>query len=110
MKKTMPSVMLLLSLLVTFAQPLSAAPGTKEISKALADQIKVDGQVPAVVFSIDKKGNMQAFRVKGTTSKPAKFPLPAGTIQSMKTFTIFETTNPKFCWINTLGFLECIYW
>ena len=114
MKKTITSAILLLSLLVSFSQTLSAEPGaqrpTKEISKEVAGQIKVDGELPAVVFSVDKKGNVQAFRVKGTTSKAFKFPLPAGTIQSMQTITLFETTNPKYCWINTSGELECIVW
>jgi len=114
MKKTITPVIVLLTILVTFSQMLSAEPGaqrpTKEISKIVAGQIKVDGQLPAVVFSVDKKGGVQAFRVKGTTSKPFKFPLPAGTIQSMQTITIFETSNPKTCWTNTLGDLQCIEW
>jgi len=114
MKKTITPVILLLTMLVTFSQTLSAEPGaqrpTKEISKIVAGQIKVDGQLPAVVFSVDKKGNVQAFRVKGTTSKPFKFPLPAGSIQSMQTITLFETTNPKFCWTNANGEIECIVW
>jgi len=83
---------------------------TKEITKAVADKLKVDGQDPAVVFSINRSGAVQAFRVEGTTSKIFKFPLPAGVIESMQTITIFETRNPKKCWINLNGALECIEW
>ena len=83
---------------------------SKEISKETAEKIKVNGELPAVVFSVDKKGQIQSYRVKGCKASECNFPLPAGDIKSMETITLFETSNPKTCWINSSGQLECIEW
>lgn len=85
---------------------------TKGISQATAAKLMVNGKLPAVVFSIDKKGEIQSYKVdgKGTLLPSPPSPLPAGSISSIKTITIFETTNPKTCWLTTSGATRCISW
>lgn len=83
---------------------------TKKISKGTAEKLMIGKNQPAVVFSIDRSGGMQAYIVEGTKSETLQFPLPAGTITSMQTITTFETTNPKKCWTDSTGALRCVIW
>ncbi len=69
----------------------------------------------AVVFTVDRDGNMQAFIPKHLGNKKARlcdfdFPLRAGKIKQMSTLTTFSTTNPKVCWRSPDGFEQCIVW
>lgn len=84
----------------------------KGISQATAAKLMVDGKLPAVVFSIDKKGAVQSYKINGNgTYLPSpSFPLRAGNITSIETITIFETSNPKTCWLTTSGATRCISW
>ncbi|MEA3242176.1 MAG: hypothetical protein U9Q19_01905 [Pseudomonadota bacterium] len=64
----------------------------------------------AVVFAVDKDGNMQAYRTDGSKAAASReFPLPAGEIEHMSTITTFQTSNPKTCW-TMHGTLVCISW
>ncbi len=65
----------------------------------------------AVVFSIDKKGNMQAFHPKGSTFKQnITFPLHAEEIEVILGISAVKTKNPKFCWTNSYGQSACVVW
>lgn len=122
MKNTAIPVVMLLTIIVTAAilivfyksmlpTPIPGEPGNrpvKEIGRDIAAHLRVDGTDPAVVFSVDRKGAIQAFRVQGTKTESFKFPLPAATIKSMERITIFETANPKTCWIDGSGDLVCV--
>jgi len=64
----------------------------------------------AVVFAMDKDGNMQAYRTDGSKAAVTlEFPLLADKIQHMSTITTFQTSNPKTCW-TMHGTLVCITW
>ena len=64
----------------------------------------------AVVFAVDKDGNMRAYRTDGSKAAVSlEFPLLADKIQHMSTITTFQTSNPKTCW-TMHGTLVCITW
>lgn len=82
----------------------------KEISPTTAAKLMIDGKLPAVVFSVNRQGELQSYKIKGAKSTAFNFPLSAGKIKSVETITIFETTNPKTCWLGLSGARECIIW
>lgn len=70
------------------------------------------GAKPGIVFVLYDNGRIQAFRRQD--QKPVEFdrgqPIPAGKIMAMKSIAIVETSNPKYCWIDGVGFEKCISW
>lgn len=65
----------------------------------------------ALIIAIDQKGNVQPYRNNSAGEGFSfKFPLRAEEIEWMYSTTIFKTTNPKYCWISTLGNMECVRW
>ena len=63
----------------------------------------------AVVFAVDKNGNIQTYTTDEEKTTEKDFPLPAGEIEHMTTITTFQTSNPKTCWLMH-GTLSCISW
>lgn len=63
----------------------------------------------AVVFAVDKNGNIQTYTTDEEKTTEKDFPLPAGEIEHMNTITTFQTSNPKTCWLMH-GTLSCISW
>ena len=64
----------------------------------------------AVVFAVDKDGNMQAYRTDGSKAAiTLEFPLLADKIEHMSTITTFQTSNPTTCW-TMHGPLVCLPW
>lgn len=94
--------------------PQQSQTTVQDISKEIAKQLKVNGEKPVVVFAVDKNGAIQPYKVEGTfsdcgnESADREFPLPAGDIEFMETLTLFATSNPKFCWVDTTGKLKCV--
>ncbi len=82
----------------------------KQLSPEAAKELRFSDSKLAVVFVVDKDGNIQAYtpNIDNTTNK-RDFPLPAGDIVHMSTITTFQTSNPKTCW-TMHGTLFCVSW
>ena len=80
--------------------------GVKQLSAETAKALRFNENEVAVVFVVDKDGNIQTYAKEATTRK---FPLPAGDIEQMTTITMFKTSNPKVCWMS-YGTLSCVSW
>ncbi|VAX26733.1 hypothetical protein MNBD_NITROSPIRAE01-248 [hydrothermal vent metagenome] len=81
------------------------------LSDMAEKELKFTENDVAIVFSIDKKGNMQGFRPKGTTFKEnIIFPLHAEEIEVILGISAVKTKNPKFCWTNSYGQSACVVW
>jgi len=88
------------------AKPGAVKPMSSNITKALSHH----DQKPVVVFSITRGGNMQVFVPQGSKIITPKFPLHANNIVNINSITLFETSNPKFCWTSLNGDTECVVW
>lgn len=75
-------------------------------------EVEESGVRPGVVFVLYENGRIQAFRRHD--QKPVEFkrgqPIPAGKIMTLKSIAIVETSNPKYCWIDGVGFEKCVTW
>jgi len=83
--------------------------GVEELSPQAVKELGfTDGQV-AVVFTVDKNGDIQVFAPKGNKVSEKTLPLSAGSIEKLETITTFKTTNPKICW-KVFGSTVCVSW
>ena len=80
-----------------------------ELGPAAVEELKFSENELAVVFAVDKEGNIQAYTAKGNKWAIREFPLRAGEITQMNTITTFQTSNPKTCWLM-FGYQVCISW
>lgn len=79
------------------------------LSPVAVKELKFSENELAVVFAMDRKGNIQAFTEEGNKWAVMGYPLPAGNITQMNTITTFQTSNPKTCWLS-FGYQTCITW
>lgn len=83
----------------------------KVLPEEVEKLLKFDDDELAVVFAIDRRGNVQAYRNrKSGEARETPFPLKADKITSMQCVTVFETANPKTCWTDGSGNLVCVEW
>lgn len=79
------------------------------LSPVAAKELKFSENELAVVFAMDREGNIQAFTEEGNKWAVMGYPLKAGEITQMNTITTFQTSNPKTCWLS-FGYQTCITW
>jgi hypothetical protein len=65
----------------------------------------------AVVFAVDRAGNTRAY-YNGKAKKGASinFPQKKDELAGMTNITVFQTKNPKTCWIDGQGYQQCVEW
>jgi len=90
-------------------RPVTAPADVKVLSPEAAKELSFSDSELAVVFAVDKDGNIQAYTTDGNKAASREFPLPAGEIEHMSTITTFQTSNPKTCW-TMHGTLVCVSW
>ena len=81
----------------------------KVLSAQAVKELSFSDSELAVVFAVDKNGNIQTYTTDEEKTTEKDFPLPAGEIEHMNTITTFQTSNPKTCWLMH-GTLSCISW
>ena len=81
----------------------------KVLSPEAVKELSFSGSELAVVFVVDKDGNIRTYTPKKGKTTKWDFPLPAGNIEHMNTITTFQTSNPKTCW-TMHGTLFCVEW
>jgi Tol biopolymer transport system component len=81
----------------------------KVLSAQAVKELSFSDSELAVVFAMDKNGNIQTYTTDEEKTTEKDFPLPAGEIEHMNTITTFQTSNPKTCWLMH-GTLSCISW
>jgi len=90
--------------------PQVTVPGDAKVLSAQAvKELGFSDSELAVVFAVDKNGNIQTYTTDEEKTTEKDFPLPAGEIEHMTTITTFQTSNPKTCWLMH-GTLSCISW
>jgi hypothetical protein len=87
---------------------------TKVLNKEVQSFFETEegGAKPGVVFVLYDNGQLRAFRredQKPVEIKPGE-PIHADNILDMKSVSIIKTSNPKYCWFNSLGDLKCVSW
>lgn len=87
-------------------QAHAAKPISMDIQKALSH----NETLPSVVFSVMRNGSIQAFVPEGSKVIKPKYPLHANNLLNIDTITIFNTSNPKLCWITGAGDQQCVSW
>ena len=81
----------------------------KVLSPRAAKELSFSDSELAVVFAVDKEGNIQPYTTADNEVAAKKFPLWAGDIEQMNAITTFKTSNPKVCWLMH-GSLVCVSW
>lgn len=80
------------------------------LSAAAEKELTFSNTRIAVVFAIDGDGKIQAFRRADSKTIPLEFPLHAEQVAAMSGISLIRTTNPKACWMTTLGDRKCVSW
>lgn len=81
----------------------------KKISKNTEKELTTTGDPTALVFSIDRKGRIQAFIPEGSKSFKPQKPVKA-LITDIEAISIVTSDNPKVCWRSTSGDEQCVVW
>ncbi len=72
------------------------------------------GTEAAVVLVVDRGGNVHTFVPAPAQGAPrlckAKYPLHAGELLNAVSIGVQATSNPKVCWYDSNGQLQCIEW
>lgn len=79
---------------------------------ATAKELAFNKKRVTLVFAVDEDGNVQRFRARDTKFFSVRDltaqPLKAGSIAAFESFSIIKTTNPKVCWPNAGGGVDCV--
>lgn len=81
----------------------------KKLSSAAEKELTTTDTPTAVVFSIDRKGRIQAFVPGGNKSFSPKEPVKA-LISNIEAISVISSDNPKVCWRTTSGATQCVTW
>ena len=83
--------------------------GVKKISKSTEKELTTTDAPTAVVFSIDRKGRIQAFVPEGSKTSKPQGPIKA-LITDIEAISIVTSENPKVCWRSATGATQCVEW
>ena len=82
---------------------------TKKLSSSAEKELTTTDTPTAVVFSIDRKGRIQAFIPGKSKSFAPKEPIKA-LITKIEAISVISSDNPKVCWRTTSGNEQCVVW
>lgn len=81
----------------------------KKLSSSAEKELTTTDTPTAVVFSIDRKGRIQAFVPGGSKSFALQEPIKA-LITNIEAISIVTSKNPKVCWRTSSGHEQCVVW